>query len=213
MGEKTKVLIADDHRLFADTLRVYLERTYEVVATVHDGRAMIDHALTLKPDVIVVDISMPSLNGLDGAKRIKEQIQNSRFVFLTMHEDPNLAAAALELRPIGFVLKQSAGSELMKAIDEVLSGQTYLPRKFRSMDCEEIRRRAKKFSKEMTPRRRDVLQLLAEGRSMKQVARELDLSQKTVEFHKQNIMQEFNLRSNSELVLFAVKQGLITIDM
>jgi len=132
---------------------------------------------------------------------------------LTMLEDPNLAAVALELRPIGFVLKHSAGSELMKAIDEVLNGQTYLPQKFRSMDWKEVQTRAKRFSKGMTPRQRDVLQLLAEGRSIKQVGSELNLSHKTVEFHKQSIMQEFNLRSNAELVLFALKQGLVSIDL
>src|ERR1700752_2784119 len=120
---RLRFLIADDHAIFAETLRVYLERVYRVVGVVPDGRALIEAALDLRPDVIVVDVSMPVLNGLDAARRIKEQAPNIKFIFLTMRDDANLAAAALELGPIGFVLKRSTGQELLQAIDHVLHGK------------------------------------------------------------------------------------------
>ena len=213
MGGRIRVLIADDHQLFADALRAFLEKPYEVVAAVHDGRSIIESAVKHSPDVVVVDVSMPLLNGLDAAKRIRKQFPTCHFVFLTMHQDPNLAAAVLELRPVGIVLKHSAGLELVKAIEHVANGKTYLPAQFRSMDWVEVGARVKNGSKQMTSRQRDVLQLLAEGRSMKQAAFYLNLSEKTIEFHKQTIMQVFNLRNNAELVLFAVKQRLISLEM
>lgn len=212
MGKKVRVLIADDHEIFADALRTLLEKTYEVINTVHDGRSMVKCGLDDKPDVIVVDFSMPLLNGLDAAKRIREQVPSCRFVFLTMYEDPNLACAVLELQPVGFVLKHSAASELVNAIAEVVDNRTYLPHKFRSMDWVAIKSRSQKFIKPMSKRQRDVLQLLAEGRSLKQAAFHLNLSQKTIEFHKHAIMQSFNIKNNAELVLFALKQGLIGLE-
>lgn len=208
---RPRFLIADDHAMFTDALRAYLERTYPVVGVVSDGRAMVDETLRLNPDVIVVDVAMPLLNGLDAARRIKEQTPNVKFVFLTMQDDPNLAAAAMELGPVAFVLKHSGGPELMKAIEHVLHGRPYLTPKLRAEDWVATKARARQFSKEMTPRQRDVVQLFAEGRSMKEIAGLLDLSEKTVEFHKHHIMESFNLRSNAELVLFALKHGLISV--
>jgi DNA-binding NarL/FixJ family response regulator len=207
-----RLLIADDHAIFAEALRVYLEKTHTVVGIVRDGHAMVAEALRLRPDVIVVDIGMPLLNGLDAARRINAQAPNIRFVFLTMRDDPNLAAAALELSPIGFVLKHSAGQELLKAIDHVLSGKSYLTSKLRAEDWVETKARARQFSKEMTPRQRDIVQLYGEGRSLKEIAGVLDLSEKTVEFHKHHVMTAFNLESNAALVLFALKQGLISLN-
>jgi DNA-binding NarL/FixJ family response regulator len=199
--------------MFAETLRVYLEKkTHTVVAVVLDGRAMVEEAVRLRPDVIVVDVGMPLLNGLDAARRIKEQSPNAKFIFLTMHDDPNLAASALGLGPIGFVLKHSAGQELLTAIDQVLHGRPYLTPKLKAEDWVETKARARQFSKEMTPRQREIVQLYAEGRPMKQIAGLLNLSQKTVEFHKHHIMEAFNLRSNADVVLFAVKQGLISLN-
>jgi DNA-binding NarL/FixJ family response regulator len=207
-----RFLIADDHAIFAESLRVYLEKTYFVVGVVHDGRAMAAEVMRLRPDVIVVDIGMPILNGLDAARRIRVQAPNIKFIFLTMRDDPNLAAAALELGPIGFVLKHSTGQELLKAIDHVLRGKPYLTPKLRAEDWVATKARARQFSKEMTPRQRDIVQLLAEGRSMKEIAGLLDLSEKTVEFHKRHIRESFNLGSNADLVLFALRQGLITLE-
>jgi DNA-binding NarL/FixJ family response regulator len=207
-----KLLIADDHVIFADTLKVYLENKYRVIGVVPDGRALIDAALSLKPDVVVADMAMPVLNGLDAARRIKEQAPNMKFIFLTMRDDPNLAAAALELGPIGFVLKHSAGPELLEAIDHVLHGKSYLTRKLRAEDWVSSKARARQFSKELTPRQKDIVQLFGEGRAIKQIADVLNLSEKTVEFHKHHIMVAFNLKNNAELILFALKQGLISID-
>jgi len=208
-----RFLIADDHAMFAEALRVYLEKTYTVVGVVLDGRAMVDVAVRLEPDVIIVDVGMPLLNGLDAARRTREQVPNVRFIFLTMQDDPNLAAAALELGAIAFVLKHSAGPELLKAIDHVLHGQSYLTPKLRSVDWVQSKARARQFSKEITSRQRDVVQMLAEGRPMKEIAGLLDLSEKTVEFHKHHIMDAFNLKSNAELVLFALRRGLISVNI
>jgi DNA-binding NarL/FixJ family response regulator len=206
-------LIADDHAMFAEALRVYLEKTCTVVGVVLDGRAMVDVAVRLKPNVIIVDVGMPLLNGLDAARRVREQVPDVRFIFLTMQDDPNLAAAALELGPIAFVLKHSAGPELMKAIDHVLRGQSYLTPRLRSVDWVQSKARAKQFTMEMTSRQRDVVQMLAEGRPMKEIAGVLDLSEKTVEFHKHHIMDAFNLKSNADLVLFALRRGLISANI
>jgi DNA-binding NarL/FixJ family response regulator len=206
------LLSADDHLIFAEALKVYLERKYLVVGIVPDGRALIDAALSLKPDVIIVDVAMPVLNGLDAARRIKEQAPNMKFIFLTMRDDPNLAAAALELGPIGFVLKHSAGPELLEAIDHVLRGESYLTRKLRAEDWVTSKARARQFRKELTSRQKDIVQLFGEGRAIKQIAGMLNLSEKTVEFHKHHIMQAFNLKNNAELILFALQQGLISLD-
>jgi len=211
-SSRPRFLIADDHAIFAEALRVLLETTYSVVGVVTDGRAMVAEATRLKPDVIVVDVGMPVVNGLDAARRVREQAPNIKFVFLTMQDDPNLAAAALELGAIAFVLKHSGKQELLQAIDHVLHGKSYLTPKLRAEDWVATKARARQFSKELTPRQREVVQLFAEGRSMKEIAWSLGLSEKTVEFHKHHIMESFNLKSNAELVLFALKRGLISVN-
>jgi len=207
-----RCMIADDHAIFAESLRLYLEKTHTVVGVVQDGRAMVAEAERLRPDVIVVDVGMPVLNGLEAARRIKLRVPGIKFVFLTMNDDPNLAAAALELGPIGFVLKHSTGQELLKAIDHVLHGKPYLTPKLRAEDWVATKARARQFSTEMTSRQKEIVQLHAEGRSKKEIASILDLSEKTVEFHKHHIQRAFNLRSNADLVLFALKRGLISIN-
>jgi len=206
---RPRCLIADDHVIFSDALKAYLDTTLEIVGVVSDGRALVVEAIRLRPEIVIVDVGMPLLNGLDAAHRIKEQASKVKFVFLTMQDDPNLAAAALELGPIAFVLKHSAGSELLQAIEQVLRGQSYLTPKLRASDWVEAKVRAKQFSTEMTPRQKDIVQLLAEGRSMKEIAGVLQLSQKTVEFHKHHIMMSFNFKTNVDLVLFALNRGLI----
>jgi DNA-binding NarL/FixJ family response regulator len=211
-GDDPRFLITDDHAMFAETLRGYLEKTFRVIGVVSDGRALVAEALRLRPDVIVTDVTMPFLNGLDAARRIRVQAPNIKFIFLTMHEDPNLAAAALELGPIGFVLKHSTGQELLKAVDHVLHLKSYVTPRLRAEDWFATKIRARQFSKEMTPRQKDIVKLYAEGRSMKEIAAILGLSEKTVEYHKHHIQGSFNLRSNADLVLFAVKHGLISID-
>lgn len=205
-----RLLIADDHAVFAEALRVYLEKTFTVVGVVMNGRTLVTEALRLRPDVIVVDVSMPLLNGLDAAREIAKQFHNIKFVFLTMRGDPNLAAATLELGPIGFVLKHSPGQELLTAIDYVLHGKPYVTPKLRAEDWVATEARARQFSTAMTPRQRSIVQLLAEGRTTKEIAGALNISEKTVEFHKHHIRKAFNLRSNADLVLFALKEGLIS---
>jgi len=207
-----RFLIADDHAIFAETFRGFLELHYPVVEIVADGRKLVEEALRLKPDVLIVDIGMPLLNGLEAARRIHESFPQIKFVFLTMQDNPNLAAAALQLGPVAFVLKHSGVSEVLEAIDHVLRGRSYVTPKLRSEDWVEAKARARQFSKELTPRQREVLQLFAEGHSMKEIAAVLDLSEKTIEFHKHHIMESFGVRSNAGLVLFALRHGLISIN-
>jgi len=209
---RPQVLIADDHVVFAEALRLLLETSYSVIGIVPDGRALMREAARLQPDIIIVDVGMPLLNGLDAAQRIREQLPKVKVVFLTMQDNPNLAAAALELGGVGFVLKQSGGSELLKAIEQVLHGKSYVTPRLRTEDWVARKARARQYSKELTPRQRDIVQLYAEGRPAKEIAGHLNLSEKTVEFQKHHIMEAFNLKSNADLVLFALKQGLISLD-
>jgi DNA-binding NarL/FixJ family response regulator len=211
-NSRPRLLIADDHAIFLEALKCWLEKRYVIIGTVSDGRSLVTEAVRLRPDVIVIDFAMPLLNGLDAARRIREKLPNVRLVFLTMHEDANLAAAALELGHAAFVLKHSAASELVTAIEEVWGGKTYVSPKVRSEDWVEQRFRVKQFSKALTSRQRDIVQLFAEGYSVKEIGARLNVSPKTVEFHKHQIMTEFSVKNNAGLVLFAVKNGLISID-
>lgn len=208
---RPRVLLADDHALVAEALRVLLDKNFDVIGVVADGRALLAEAPKLKPDIVVLDIGMPSLNGLDAAVRLKVLLPAVKLVFLTMKDDPNLAAAALDLGAVGYVLKHSAASELVKAMSEVLRGKSYVSSRVQSDNWAVRKARAQQFSKELTPRQREVVQLLAEGRPMKEIADILKVSEKTVMFHKYHIMESFNLKSNAELVLFALKQGLISV--
>lgn len=207
-GARSRILIADDHVLVAEMLRLLLEKTHTVVGTVSDGRSLMSSIVKLEPDLIVLDIGMPLLNGLDAARQIREEFPKIKLVFLTMQEDANLAAAALQLGPIAFVLKHSAASELFEAIEHVLRGACYVTPKLRS-DVGLAKQRARQLSNQLNARQREVLQLWAEGYSIKEIAWRLHLSDKTVEFHKHQIMRAHNLKSNAELVLFALDQGLI----
>jgi DNA-binding NarL/FixJ family response regulator len=205
-----RILLADDHAIVVEALRSLLSESYDVVGVVPDGRALLAEATKLTPDVIVLDIGMPLLNGLDAGERLKKLLPNVKLVFLTMKDDPNLAAAALNLGTVGYVLKHSAASELLKAISEVLRGRSYVTPKLKPENWAVREARAQQFSKGLTPRQREVLQLLAEGRPMKEIADILKVSEKTIMFHKYHIMDSFNLKSNAELVLFALKNGLIS---
>jgi DNA-binding NarL/FixJ family response regulator len=207
---RPRILIADDHSIVAEGLRSVLDKRFEVIGIVQDGRALLTQAPKLNPQVIVLDIGMPFLNGLDAAERLKSLLPGVKFVFLTMNDDPNLAAAALNLGPVGYVLKHSAVSELLQAVSEVLQSRPYVTPQLRPANWAVRESRARQFSKELTPRQKDVLQLLAEGRAMKEIAEILKVSEKTVMFHKYHIMEAFNLKSNADLVLFALKHHLIS---
>jgi DNA-binding NarL/FixJ family response regulator len=204
-----RVVIADDHAVVAEGLCSILRKSCDVIGIVRDGRELLAEAPKLKPDLIVLDIGMPALNGLDAAEQLKQLLPNVKFVFLTMKDDPNLAAAALNLGKVGYVLKHSLSSELFHAVSEVLEGNTYVTPRLRAEDWVVQGVRARQFSKDLTPRQKEVLQLLAEGRPMKEVAQILKVSEKAIMFHKYRIMALFNLKNNAELVLFALKHHLI----
>jgi len=207
--QSATVLIADDHAVFAEALRSLLQDDYVVLATVTDGRSLVEQAAKLRPQVLIIDIAMPLLNGFDAAKRVLEQSPSVKVVFLTMQEDPRLAAAALKLGPIGFVLKHSAASELLTAISQVLAGRSYVTPRLRPRDWAVRDELASDLNKELTGRQREVLQLLAEGRTMKEVAHVLNMSRKTVMFHKYRIMKTFNLKTNADILRLAIKNNLI----
>jgi DNA-binding NarL/FixJ family response regulator len=207
---RPRILLADDHAVVVEGIRGLLEKHYQVVGVVMDGRALLVEAARIRPDVIVLDVAMPLLNGLDAAKRIRESLPDVKLVFLTMRTDPNLAAAALRLGPVGFVLKHSAASELLTAIADVLRGKAYVTARLKPENWQVQESRAKQFDKPLTQRQREVLQLLAEGRPMKEIADILSVSEKTVMFHKYEIMKSLNIKNNAELVLLALKSGLIS---
>jgi DNA-binding NarL/FixJ family response regulator len=206
-----RVILADDHTLVADALAQLLAPHCEIVATVADGHALLDSAALLNPDVVVADIAMPLLNGLEAGRQLKEKMPGVKLVFLTMNEDPELAVEALKVGASAYVSKKSAASELLSAIHVVLRGKTYVtPKIARGMRESFIRDpRGRKHPKAITPRQREVVQLLAEGKSMKQVAYALKVTPRTVAFHKYRLMQELGLRTNAELVQFAVKSRIV----
>jgi len=207
---KPSVMIADDHTLIVEAFRKLLEPQYDVVATVADGRALLDVASKVRPDVIVVDIGMPLLNGLAAGQQLKKSMPKVKLVYVTMNEDPDVAAEAVDSGASVYLLKSSAAEELLKGIHQALKGGSYItPRVRRAMDESFIRspiRRA--VPKRLTDRQTEVLQLLAEGRSMKEVAVVLDLTPRTVAFHKYRIMEVIGAKSNAELIQFAFKNHI-----
>ena len=206
-----RIILADDHTLFVEALRKLAAPHVEVVATVGDGRALLETAQALKPDIVVIDVGMPLLNGLDAGRELKKRLPNVKLIFLTMNEDPDLAVEAMKSGASGYLLKTSAGSELFSAIREALRGKSYLtPQIARAMQESFIRDpQGAKCQKLLTPRQREVLQLLAEGKPMKIVADILRIAPRTVAFHKYRVMQDLGLKSNAELIQFAIKNRLI----
>jgi DNA-binding NarL/FixJ family response regulator len=207
---KPSILIADDHTLIVEAFRKLLEPRYDVVATVPDGRALLDAASKTRPDVIVVDIGMPLLNGLSAGQQLKKIMPKVKLVYVTMNEDPDVAAQALESGASVYLLKSSAASELLKGIHEALKGGSYItPRVRRAMEESFIRSPIRRgVPKKLTTRQTEVLQLLAEGLSMKEVAAILDLTPRTVAFHKYRIMEVIGARSNAELIQYAFKNHI-----
>lgn len=208
---RPRVLIAEDHALLREAFHKLLEADYEVVGTAPDGYTLLDSAPRLKPDVILLDIAMPSMNGFDAACHLKKIMPYVKLIFLTISEDPDLVQKALSLGGSGYLLKSSAPSELFQAIGEVLRGQTYVTSRMRqSTDGTFLRKSdAKKTVHKLTSRQREVLQLLAEGHSMKKAGAKLGVTPRTVAFHKYRLMEEFRIKNNADLVQFAMKQRLI----
>lgn len=208
---KPRVLLADDHTLVVEAFTKLLEPEFEVVGTAANGRALLASAPQLNPDVVVIDLGMPLLNGMDAGQELKRSLPQTKLIVLTMSEDYDLAAEALRHWASGYLLKKSAGSELLKAIREVLKGKTYVTPKVAQRLLEEFVRNPKlERTKVLTPRQREVLQLLAEGRTMKEVAAILNVATRTVAFHKYRIMEEYGLKTNSDLVRFAIREHIVT---
>jgi DNA-binding NarL/FixJ family response regulator len=204
---RPRILLADDHVILLEAFKALLEPEFEVVAMVADGRAMLAEVSRLNPDVVLIDISMPLLNGLDAGRQLKAQRRTVKLIYLTMNPDPDLAGEALRLGASGYVLKSSAASELKQAIREALKGRSYItPLIAGDVVGSLISRPA---VPELTIRQREVLQLLAEGRSMKEVGSILNVAPRTVAFHKYRLMEQLHLKTSAELVQFAVKQGVV----
>lgn len=211
---KPRILIADDHSILVAGLKKLVEEACEVVGTVEDGRALIEAAERLKPDLILLDISMPLLNGLDAARQLKKLVPDSKLLFLTMHSSPTYATEAFKAGANGYLLKQSAASELPNAIAAVLRGQTYLtPAITREVLETALQPALRQSLSALTPRQREVLQLIAEGKGTKEVATILNVSVKTVEFHKGRLMEQLDLHSTPALIKFAIAEGLVNAEI
>ncbi len=211
---RPRVLLADDHRIVAEGLKSLLSPEFDLVEVVEDGRALIAAAKKLRPDVIVADITMPHLNGIDALAHLKKDNPAAKVVFLTMHQDVAYARRALEAGASGYVLKHSAPAELVAAIRAALSGKTYITPALAGEVFHAIQHEPQETSDpaaQLTPRQREILQLLAEGRSAKEIADTLDISSRTVEFHKYQMMEALGLRHSAELVHFAIKHGIVAI--
>lgn len=209
--KRPRVLLADDHTMLLDAFQRLLAPTCAVVGAVADGHALIEAALRLKPDVVVVDISMPLLSGLEACRQLQPKLPETQWVFLTVNEDPDVAVEAFRLGGLAYLLKSSAASELFLAIEKVMRGEPYLtPLLAKGMPLSVFLTRATSPpAAELTPRQREVLQLLAEGRLMKEVADLTGMSPRTVAFHKYSIMSRLGVKSSAELVQYAMKLGLV----
>ena len=211
---RPRVLLADDHRMLADALKKVLEPRCEVVGTVTDGRALLEAAAKLNPDIVVLDIAMPRLNGLDAGRQLKARMPNVKLIFMTQHEDPYLVGEAFRAGGSAFLLKEAAASELIDALDQVLRGGTYVtPSAAEGQTSISLRDpKDRDHAPELTSRQREVVQLLAEGRSMKEVADELKISVRTVAGHKYAVMEQLQLKTNSDLVQYAITHAIISLN-
>jgi DNA-binding NarL/FixJ family response regulator len=213
-ARRPRVLLADDHLLVAEALKSLLEPDFELVGVVEDGRVLIEAAERLRPDVIVADITMPNLNGIDALVQLRQGGQETPVVFLTMHRDATFARRALEAGASGFVLKHSAAHELISAIRAALTGGTYLAPQLAGEVLKGMKHGAEPGDDPISalkPRQREVLQLLAEGRSAKEIASSLAISARTVEFHKYQMMETLGVHTNAELIHLALKHGLVEL--
>jgi DNA-binding NarL/FixJ family response regulator len=209
MKQRTKVLLADDHAMVAEGLAALLKDRFELVGTVGDGSALIDAARKLRPDVIIADMAMPVLSGLEALRRLKAAKSDAKVIFLTMHADAELATEAFRAGASGYVLKISAGEELITAIQEVVQGRMYLTPLITKDVISTLTEPAPKPAAKLSPRQLEVLRHIAEGRRMKEIAAILDLSTRTVETHKYEMMRSLDVESTAELVRYAIQIGLI----
>lgn len=209
---RIRVLLADDHPMVLEGVARILEDEFDVVGKVEDGRALVAAAQQLKPDVIVTDMTMPSLHGLEASRQLKRLVPASKVIFLTMHADVIYAEEAFESGASGYLLKRSAASELIHAIHIVIQGQTYLTPLVFSNDQTPVEHGSRNqglIFKHLTPRQREVLKLIAEGKSVKEIAMILSISMKTVEFHKAKLMDTLQIQTKADLTKFALSHGLV----
>jgi DNA-binding NarL/FixJ family response regulator len=208
---KPRLLLADDHTILVEGLKALLAPEFEVVATAGDGRAVLEAAEKHQPDLVLLDISMPGLNGIEAARRLKQSNPDAKLMILTMHGDLSFVRVAFEAGVSGYVLKQSAATELVTALHDVAGGRRYvssLIRKRLGTGAPAFLRQPRKFSADLTSRQREVLQLVAEGRVRKEIAQILGVSVKTVEFHKQKITEKLDLHTDAALTAYAIRQGI-----
>jgi DNA-binding NarL/FixJ family response regulator len=207
---RARLLIADDHTLLAEACKSFLEPEFEVVGIVDNGRALLKLASELKPQVVILDIAMPQLNGLDAADQIKQLLPATKLVFLTMNMAPDVAAEAFRRGASGYVVKSSAAEELVRAIRRALKSESYMSPAITKETVDFLLRSGSSYTEEkrITPRQSEVLQLLAEGMSMKEIAHILNLKPGTVAFHKYKMMESLGLKSNAELIQYAIKHHL-----
>ena len=210
-SHRSRILIADDHTLVAEACKHLLEAEYDVVGIVSDGRALMQAAVELRPDVLLVDIAMPQLNGLDAAQQIKQKNRGMKIIFLTMNTNPEVAAEAFRRGATGYVLKHCSAEELVVAVRRVLHGESYLSPLITKDTVEFLLRSGATYQEEkrITGRQTEVLQLLAEGKSMKEIAYTLKLKAGTIAFHKYRMMGVLGLKSNAELIEYALKRNMI----
>jgi len=212
--KRPRVLLADDHRMVAEGLKSLLAPEFDLVGVVEDGRALVEEAKRLRPDVIVADISMPQLNGIEAMAQLKEHDKEVKVVFLTMHQEVAYARRALDAGASGYVLKHSAPAELVAAIRAALEGKTFVTPSLAGevlVDMSKEPAGARDPVASLTPRQRQILQLLAEGRSAKEIGDELGISSRTVEFHKYQLMEALDIHTSAELIHFAIKHGIVEI--
>jgi len=207
-----RVLIADDHTLIAEAFQKLLEPACDVIGTVTDGRALLVAARDLRPEVIVLDVAMPLLNGLDAARAIRKMDPSIKLVFVTVSEDPDIAAEAFRAGGSAYLLKRSAWAELLTAIHEALKGRSYVTSLVTGGVVQSLMRHrdGEDHGRELTTRQCEVLQLIAEGKSMKEVGSILQISTATVAFHKYRIMEQLHIKTSAELIRFAVHQHLVS---
>ncbi len=212
---KPRLLIADDHTILLEGLKALLAPEFDVVATAGDGREVLEAAEKCQPDIILLDISMPGLNGIGAARRLKEANPDVKLIILTMHGDLSFVSAAFEAGASGYVLKQSAASELVTALHDVESGRRYISSAIAERlgtETAAFLRRSKRLPEDLTSRQREVLQLLAEGRVRKEIAQILGVSVKTVEFHKQKITEKLGLHTDAALTAYAIRHGIASAE-
>jgi len=211
MVKAPRVVLADDHKLVAEALRKLIAPQFDVVAIASDGHELLQLATSLRPDIVVVDVAMPLLNGLEAGRQLKERMPSLKLVFLTMNEDADLAREAIDAGASGYVLKKSAATELLEALRAAVRGKTYVTREIARGMQESFMRDPNGLSRarSVTPRQRQVVQLLAEGKSMKEAAEVLKVAPRTVAFHKYRLMQDLGLKTTAEMVQFAIKNRIV----